>query len=69
MQQTYAMNNDCAGATENRQIQQSVTLAFPLALYDAAATDALFSDGASPRSSVSCLRAFLLGCQLGRRQT
>lgn len=54
------MNNDCAGATEKRQMQQSVTLAFPFALYDAAATEALFSAGASPRSSVSCLSAFLL---------
>lgn len=34
------MKRDCAGATEKRQMQQSVMLALPLALYEVVAAAA-----------------------------
>lgn len=61
----HAMKSDWQTVTENRQIQQSVTLALDFLLILLAPSPfVLLSgvEGAAPPSALSCLRAFVLQC-------
>lgn len=61
-EKTYAMKRDWQTVTENRQIQQSVTLALPFLVEEgvARAADLPLLSGVAPPRALSCFKAFVL---------